>query len=428
MRYSIYLARPTMSWWRHVAIAGCIAVLGACGSDHLNLPTESGSEVPATELSGTRPAVPSFAGTSLQPGIPFGFWRLEYSQLGSDWTSLKKTGSPVSIRRDLDLARSRGGRVFVQLAGGVKNYMTDGKFDLAKFKKMLDLYKGVDLDSYIDDGTLAGHMMIDEPSDASNWGGRPIPYSTLDAAAQHSKLLWPNLPTLVRSKPTWLAQYRWEYLDGGWAQYAARLGDVARYRDVETKAAQDAGLKVVWGLNVLNGGDGTSGKIGTKPGSYRMTPTELLRYGKVLIEAAGSCGFLMWMYDNDYMSSSGVHTSMKTLSQAAAARAPQSCGHAASGSTDGETGGTTSPVSSPSSIVLKVAGRVDATKQYMMLTWTGARAATVDVYRNGVFWKNQLNDGRYTNSRYLPGSSRYTYRVCEVGTTTCSNEATVVFW
>jgi hypothetical protein len=136
----------------------------------------------------------------------------------------------------------------------------------------------------------------------------------------------------------------------------------------------------------------------------------------------------MWMYDNDYMSSSGVHTSMKTLSQAAAARAPQSCGQAASGSADGETGGTTSPVPSPSSIVLKVAGRVDATKQYMMLTWTGARAATVDVYRNGVFWKNQLNDGRYTNSRYLPGASRYTYRVCEVGTTTCSNDATVVFW
>jgi hypothetical protein len=136
----------------------------------------------------------------------------------------------------------------------------------------------------------------------------------------------------------------------------------------------------------------------------------------------------MWMYDIDYMSNSGVHTSMKTLSQTAAARAPQSCGHAASGSTDGETGGTPSPVSSPSSIVLKVAGRVDATKQYMMLTWTGARAATVDVYRNGVFWKNQLNDGRYTNSRYLPGSSRYTYKVCEVGTTTCSNEATVVFW
>ena len=81
----------------------------------------------------------------------------------------------------------------------------------------------------------------------------------------------------------------------------------------------------------------------------------------------------------------------------------------------------------PSSIVLGVTGRVDATKQYMTLTWTGAQGATVDVYRDGAFWKNEVNDGRYTNSRNLPGASRYTYKVCEAGTTTCSNEATVVF-
>jgi PKD repeat protein len=81
----------------------------------------------------------------------------------------------------------------------------------------------------------------------------------------------------------------------------------------------------------------------------------------------------------------------------------------------------------PSSIQLSVRGWVDATKQYMALTWSGATGATVDVYRNGVFLRSETNDGRYTNSRNLPGSSQYTYKVCQAGTTICSNEATVTF-
>jgi hypothetical protein len=84
-------------------------------------------------------------------------------------------------------------------------------------------------------------------------------------------------------------------------------------------------------------------------------------------------------------------------------------------------------VTTPSSIVLNVRGWVDATKQYMALTWSGATGATVDVYRDGVFLRNELNDGKYTNSRNLPGASQCTYKVCEAGTTICSNEATVTF-
>jgi hypothetical protein len=80
-----------------------------------------------------------------------------------------------------------------------------------------------------------------------------------------------------------------------------------------------------------------------------------------------------------------------------------------------------------SSIVLTVTGRQDATTQYMTLNWTGARSTTVDVYRNGVFHINTVNDGRYTNSRPTQGSVTYTYKVCEVGTAVCSNNASVTF-
>jgi PKD repeat protein len=84
-------------------------------------------------------------------------------------------------------------------------------------------------------------------------------------------------------------------------------------------------------------------------------------------------------------------------------------------------------VTAPSSIPLTVTGRVDGTKQYMTLWWTGASGAMVDVYRNGPRLTTTENDGRYGNSRTFTGPATYVYKVCEAGTTTCSNEATVVF-
>jgi PKD repeat protein len=84
-------------------------------------------------------------------------------------------------------------------------------------------------------------------------------------------------------------------------------------------------------------------------------------------------------------------------------------------------------VATPPPIVLNVSGRSDATTQYMTLTWSGARGTMVDVYRNGVMIKTTENDGRYVNTRNFTGAASYAYKVCEPGTTTCSNQATVEF-
>jgi hypothetical protein len=81
----------------------------------------------------------------------------------------------------------------------------------------------------------------------------------------------------------------------------------------------------------------------------------------------------------------------------------------------------------PVAFTLTVTGRTDATKQYMTLKWTGATGATVDVYRNGPLLTNTANDGLYTNSRAFLGAASYTYKVCQAGSSICSNTATVVF-
>lgn len=297
------------------------------GVEGLGLDSLTADSLAVEALDINSPSFLSAAATARQ-GTPFGFWRLEYSQLSTTWTSLHRGATPNSIRRDLEIARKNGARVFLQLAGRKKNYQNgNGSFSLTKFKALLAKYKGLNLDSYIADGTLAGHMLIDEPSDKSNWNGKPMSYADVEAAAKASKALWPRMPTLVRAVPTWLqgAKFRWTHLDGAWGQYSARKGEVNRYVAAETRAAKAEGLKMVWGLNVLDGGNGSSRKRGTGAGKYNMSASELQKYGKALLGASNTCGFLMWMYSSSYVKNSSVMTAMKSLSKLAKSRPVQAC-------------------------------------------------------------------------------------------------------
>jgi serine protease len=70
----------------------------------------------------------------------------------------------------------------------------------------------------------------------------------------------------------------------------------------------------------------------------------------------------------------------------------------------------------------KVRGR-----QTVDLTWSGATSTNVDVYRDGALLTTTANDGFYTDNIDQVGGGSYTYKVCEAGTSNCSNEATVIF-
>ncbi len=62
------------------------------------------------------------------------------------------------------------------------------------------------------------------------------------------------------------------------------------------------------------------------------------------------------------------------------------------------------------------------------LSWNGASSTTVDVYLDGSVVATTANDGAYTDSTGNKGGGvSYTYRVCEAGTSTCSNQTTVAF-
>lgn len=91
---------------------------------------------------------------------------------------------------------------------------------------------------------------------------------------------------------------------------------------------------------------------------------------------------------------------------------------------------TTQPTATPppsGSFTLSAVGYKVRGRQHADLTWSGASGTNVDVYRNGALVITTGNDGFHTDVIGSVGGGSYLYKVCQAGTSTCSNEATVTF-
>ena len=76
---------------------------------------------------------------------------------------------------------------------------------------------------------------------------------------------------------------------------------------------------------------------------------------------------------------------------------------------------------------LTALGRKVKGYQNVDLSWNGLTATQIDVYRDNGKVMTTPNDGAQTDSLNRKGAATYQYRVCAIGTSTCSNSATVVF-
>jgi hypothetical protein len=285
---------------------------------------------PGDSTSGGTNAPTQEASSSL-PGIAFGSFDMEQQYFSSVHTGTVRGGglSPTNILSLLSDARAKGARVVVKLCMGRDSFVknSDGSFSLTKWKALVDRYKSVNLAPYIADGTLVGHFLIDEPSRASKWGGKIIPQSTVEAMATYSKQLWPGMTTMVRVVPSWLKGTPISYtsLDAAWAQYATSKGNLGQWIGAEVAAAKTLGLGLAVGLNVLDGGNGSSGIPGWTKGRHAMSANELRSYGTTLLNQSYSCGFFMWMYDGKYYGRSDMKSAMADLSAKARSHARTSC-------------------------------------------------------------------------------------------------------
>lgn len=276
---------------------------------------------------------PLIAAPGTLPGIPFGPNNMRAAAMTSTMYKGTQLGiTAPNFLAELKAAKANHGRFVQKMAGkqdsDIKN--ADGTFSLAKWKKLVDGFRGLNFSSYIQDGTLMGHFLIDEPEHAARWGGKAISQATVEEMARYSKQLWPTMITFARGAPSWLAkapiQYR--YLDAGWVQDYTFNRNVPTWIATETAAAKLKGLGMITGVHVINGGNGSSGVPGTRPGKWNMSAAEIRTHGATLLKEPYACAFFLYTYlygGSDYLARSDIKAAVTELWNKAKAHPRTSC-------------------------------------------------------------------------------------------------------
>ena len=306
-------------------------------SDSSRVAAPDASRVAAPDSS--RVAAPNFSRVAAsdsspghQLGIPFGLYHLPETEFAPPFTSaLRSASNPAEVIPMLEAARRAGVKVYLNMFVGRRHIQNpDGSFSLELWKQRIDRFRDLGLEPFISDGTLAGNYLMDEPYSRGKWNGQAVPFVDIEAMAAYSKQLWPELTTIIRADPLFLrkAPFRWVYLDAAWAQYTTRKGKVEDYAREHAEAAKQLGLGLVVGLNVLDGGDRSSGLEGTKLNYAAMSAEEVMHYGSVMLREPGACALILWKYDREdrtYFSRPDIRAALETLGLLAASHPPTRC-------------------------------------------------------------------------------------------------------
>lgn len=301
--------RPHPRWLPTAALA---VTLAAC--DHTEVLDPEA--VDAQDEVALEPVEPPAASVRQAGGIPIGMSAQPVSRFGELYSGAKLTVGPKRALRELSAVKARGGRVVLMLAGNPRHYKDGrGRFSLTKWKARVDRFKHVRLQRYIEDGTIVGHYLLDEPNDKANWNGTRVSESVLDEMARYSKQRWPRMATIVRVHPSYFKRPP-RHVDAAWAAYLGRRGPVREYIRKSVEDARRNRLALVVGLNVIDGGI---------PKRTRMTANQVKSWGSALLGSSYPCAFLSWKYDERYLSSHGMRGAMKTLREKAERRPRKSC-------------------------------------------------------------------------------------------------------
>lgn len=258
-------------------------------------------------------------------GVAFGPTDVPWDGYSEVFTGALQNGQPDSVLASLEAARSGNARIMISFTGNEQWNRDQNGFSLAKWKQRVDRFRGLNLESYIADGTLIGHFLLDEPSDRNNWNGFQVPHQQIEEMARYSKEIWPNLTTIIRAWPEYLQGHSYPSLDATWIQYHARFGDMERFIDTRLHEAQKLGLSVVAGLNVVNGGGLDSGMPSYEgPKNAAMNASQVRTWGERLLQE-DVCLFLLWNYRPDYFTRQEIQEAAEYLSGIARNRPRRSC-------------------------------------------------------------------------------------------------------
>ncbi len=97
------------------------------------------------------------------------------------------------------------------------------------------------------------------------------------------------------------------------------------------------------------------------------------------------------------------------------------------GATDNTSQSVTVSSGGTGGITLSVVGYKVRGVKHADLTWSGADGTDVEIYRDGTLIATTTNDGSYTDNSGQRGGGSFTYKVCEIGGSVCSNQVTVTY-
>lgn len=226
---------------------------------------------------------------------------------------------------DLEAARRANLRVFISFTGNEQYLRDENGFSLTKWKQRVDRFRNVDLTSYISDGTILAHLIMDEPADPNNWNGKVVSLSDIEAMAKYSKEVWPTMLVYIRTWPEYLKGGQFPHLDAVWFHYLDRWGDIDSFLAKHLGDLRGLGLKVIGGLNVLNGGSKSSGIPGKGSGKNAMSADEIRTWGGKFFAQPDLCAFLLWEYDAGYLARPDIKAAVEELAQKARNYPKNSC-------------------------------------------------------------------------------------------------------
>jgi hypothetical protein len=301
-----------LSRLRAPLLAALVFAFVACDTNETLGPD---STTPTTDgVEATALGEPSLATVRFAGGIPIGLAAQPISAFGSAFNGAKLTISPGELVNYLRAIKARGGKVVLMFAGTDHHYKDRRGFNMTKWKARIDRFKNINFSSYITDGTVIGHFLVDEPNDPKNWNGKTISPATVDEMARYSKQRWPKMATIVRAEPSYFKSRHPRILDAAWAQYVTRKGNVGDYIRRNVADAQRVGLALVVGLNISKGG----------PNRRRLTPNEVKTFGSALLSSSYPCAFVSWEYGS-YVTSGSMMDAMRTLRARAQSRSSKNC-------------------------------------------------------------------------------------------------------
>jgi hypothetical protein len=330
-----------------LALLGFILGMGACDSSG---PTADLGRLPDTTTTDTTPPPPppdttipppvdtvppgpppDTTGPDLPPydptfvGIPFGPAQQPPETFGPPFNGTILPGTPEKLVADLEKARRADTRVLVNLTGRETNIRDANGFSMTLWKQRVDRYRHLNLDRYIDEGTLIGHFLMDEPSDPHNWNGHQVSHEQIDEMARYSKEIWPKLPAIIRAWPDYLQGYQYKYLDAVRVHYLTRLGDIDEFIHEMVQGAAGLNLALIGGLNVMNGGGKDSGIPGRKEGKFGMSAAEVREFGAKFLSEPSLCAFFMYDYDPPYFSRPDITAAVAELKEKALQYPKKAC-------------------------------------------------------------------------------------------------------